>query len=232
MERDLFNKNILALGNSNSNLATKVNKFVNFNNYTYIKSKTGEVVPCTRDGSKALHSKLDPTREGKRFLSMYKNKGFLIFFGLGGGYHIKPFIEKNEFSNILILDNNMEQFKDVISNIDMKEIFLNPAVNILIDPTKDELYNYIVENYIPAICGDVTTIPLRQRVNSEFDFFNNCIDSIKDALNRISDDYTVQTRFGKKWFSNTLFNLKNAYKSKPILKPGKISYNNSSRSIS
>ncbi|OQY37479.1 MAG: hypothetical protein B6229_08420 [Spirochaetaceae bacterium 4572_7] len=43
--------------------------------------------------------------------------------------------------------------------------------------------------------------------------------SIKSALDRISDDYTVQTRFGKKWFSNTLFNLKEARKLKPILPP-------------
>ncbi len=221
MEGNYFNSNILALANSNSNLALGLSS--NGNNdsyYSFIESKSGDLVPCVdSDDKKTLHSKIDPKREGERFLSMYKSKGFLIFLGLGGAYHIKPFIEKNEFSTILIIDKDIDRFKATISNMDLKEIFLNPAVNILIDPDPETLFQFIIENYIPAICGDVTTIPLRQRVNAETEFFSGCIDVIKNALDRISDDYTVQTRFGKKWFSNTLFNIKEANRVKPILKP-------------
>lgn len=221
MEGNYFNSNILALANSNSNLALGLNGNLDSeSDYSFIESKTGDIVPCVDSNhKKTLHSKIDPIREGSRFLSMYKSKGFLIFLGFGGAYHIKPFIEKNEFSTILIIDKDLERFKATISKMNMKEIFLNPAVNILIDPTPEKLYKFIIENYIPAICGDVTTIPLRQRVNAETEFFTGCIDTVKSALDRISDDYTVQTRFGKKWFSNTLFNIKESARVKPILKP-------------
>lgn len=221
MEGNYFNSNILALASSNSNLALGLsNNDYSDSNYSFIESKSGDIVPCIdTDNKKTLHSKIDPKREGSRFLTMYKNKGFLIFLGLGGAYHIKPFIEKNEFSTILIIDTDIDRFKATISKIDLKDIFLNPAVNILIDPEPEKLFQFILENYIPAICGDVTTIPLRQRVNTENEFFSKCINIIKSALDRISDDYTVQTRFGKKWFQNTLFNIKEADKVKPILKP-------------
>lgn len=220
MEGNFYNSNILALANSNSHLVTTLNNKSYNSEYKFIKSKSGDIVPCADiKGIKTLHSKINPQREGSRFLTMYKNKGFLIFLGLGGAYHIKPFLEKNKFSTILIIDKDLERFKATLSKMDLKDLLLNPAVNILIDPDSEDLYNFIIDNYIPAICGDVTTIPLRQRVNVEHQFFENCIDTIKKALNRISDDYTVQTRFGKKWFTNTLFNLKEANKVKPALKP-------------
>jgi hypothetical protein len=220
MEGNYYNSNVLALANSNRELATGLYHYDSQNeNYRFIESKSGNIVPCDDEGIKSLHSKIDPEREGKRFLTMYKSKGFLIFLGLGGAYHIKPFIEKNEFSTILIIDKDIDRFKATISKMDMKHIFLNPAVNILIDPSPEELYSFILNNYIPAVCGDVTTIPLRQRVNIERDFFNRSIDVIKNALDRISDDYTVQTRFGKKWFINSLFNLSSCKSYKPILQP-------------
>ncbi|MGL1892554.1 MAG: DUF115 domain-containing protein [Spirochaetaceae bacterium] len=221
MEANYYNSNILALANTNCTLASDLtSNIVDESHYSFIESKSGDIVPCVSSNSgKTLHSKIDPKREGSRFLSMYKSKGFLIFLGLGGAYHIKPFIEKNEFSTILILDKDIDRFKATISKMNLKEIFLNPAVNILIDPKPEDLYNFILDNYIPAVCGDVTTIPLRQRVNAEEEFFGSCVDTIKNAINRISDDYTVQTRFGKKWFSNTLFNVKEANRVKPILKP-------------
>ncbi|QEN04271.1 DUF115 domain-containing protein [Thiospirochaeta perfilievii] len=221
MEGNYFNCNILALTKTNNSLVSKLNcANPQIKKYQYISSKTGDLIPCTQgENPRALHSKIDPIREGNRFLSLYKNRGFLIFLGMGAAYQIRPFIDKNQFSNILIIDKDLDRFKDIISKLDLKDIFLNPAIKILIDPTPQELFNFILENYIPAISGDVTTIPLRQRVNSEIDFFTKTIDIIKGALNRISDDYTVQTRFGKKWFSNTLFNIKEANKSKPMLKP-------------
>lgn len=221
MEGSYFNSNILALANSNNDLALGLSyNCNNDSNYKFIESKSGDIVPCVdKDVKKTLHSKIDPQREGSRFTSMYKSKGFLIFLGLGGAYHIKPFIEKNEFSTILILDKDIHRFEATISKMDMKEIFLNPAINIFIDPKPEKLYQFIIDNYVPAVCGDVTTIPLRQRVNAETEFFTECVDTIKNALDRISDDYTVQTNFGKKWFSNTLFNIKESAKIKPILKP-------------
>lgn len=218
MEGNYYNSNILALANSNSNLALEVKNYSTESVYSFIRSKSGDIVPCTKN-SKSVHSKIDPKREADRYLTMYKSKGFLIFLGLGGGYHIKPFIEKNEFSTILILDKDINQFKATISKLDLKEIFINPAVNILIDPSPEELFSFFIENYIPAVSGDITTIPLRQRVNDESDFFSSCLDIIREALDKVSDDYSVQARFGKKWFSNTLFNLKQANKTKPALSP-------------
>lgn len=220
MEGNYFNSNVLALANSNSNLALELNGEQLPSKYNFIEAKNGDLIPCVDNSTeKTLHSKINPQREGERFIKHYKSHGFLIFMGLGGAYHIKPFLEKNEFSNILIIDKDIERFRATLSKMNLKEIFLNPAINILIDPEPEELYQFILDNYIPAICGDVTTIPLRQRVLSEQEFFTTCIDTIKAALDTISDDYTVQNRFGKKWFSNTLFNLKESMKAKPILQP-------------
>ncbi|GAB4370494.1 MAG: hypothetical protein Kow009_06960 [Spirochaetales bacterium] len=175
----------------------------------FLQSRTGREVACIEQDHRLypLHSLFDPEKEGLRFLEVYPAKGFFIFLGLGCGYHIVPFLEYPEVTSLLILDTQVEILRTILGRIDLRKLLLDPRVSILIDPSPEMLEDFMFTHYFPSISGDIKTVPLRSRVELSSGFFQSCIASFQKSIETISQDFTVQTRFGKKWFSNTIANL-------------------------
>ena len=94
-------------------------------------------------------------------------------------------------------------------------------ISILIDKNEDYISKYLPSNYLPAVTGDFNTVSLRARTESDHGYFTAIFNSIKNVLETLSDDYTVQTWFGKRWFINSIANLEAAEKSVTVLPPQK-----------
>jgi hypothetical protein len=188
-----------------------------------MRSKNGKPVAAIRkDGRlQPLHSLFDPEREGARYIETYSQDGFFVFLGFGCGYHITPFLDNDGISNIVIIEKDMGIFKTILSGIDLRKILLDPRVRFLIDPEPDELRNFFLSYYIPSIAGDLRTVSLRPRIEQEPEFFQSCLSFIKESIETLSDDFTVQTQFGKNWFINSLTNLAAAESSTTVLVPKK-----------
>ena len=103
--------------------------------------------------------------------------------------------------------------------MDFSDILSDPRVALLVDKTTDYIKEYLPANYLPAVTGDFNTLTLRARVDYDKDYFNSIFESIKTVLDTLSDDYTVQTWFGKRWFINSIANLEPAEKSVTVLSP-------------
>jgi len=50
-------------------------------------------------------------------------------------------------------------------------------------------------------------------------YFTEIFNTVKETLNALADDFTVQTSFGRKWFTNTLANMDPAEETTAILQP-------------
>ena len=185
-------------------------------------SKTGKIVPILLRNNRnyALHSLFDPEKEGKSY-SKHTGGGFVVVFGLGAGYHIKELLKRDDINGLLIIEKNISIIKSILSKIDLSEIFSDPRLSIIVDKSIEYILDYLPKHYIPAISGDFHTISLRSRIESDKIYFNLVFDSMKTVLNTLSDDYTVQTWFGKRWFINTIANLAVSEKSKVVLSPQK-----------
>ena len=139
--------------------------------------------------------------------------------GFGSGYHIEPFLKRKNVNNILVIDNNLGYLKAQLRSRDLRKIILDPRVHFLIDADAAEVREYLLSHCFPVLTGDIQAIPLRSRINLEPEYFSDIFRLVKETLGILADDFTVQTSFGKKWFSNTLTNLEKAERTTKVLDP-------------
>jgi hypothetical protein len=219
MNQAIFERNLLSLTSTDPRLAAKLGRTAAAN-VRFALSKTQKPVMIP-EGGKALHSLFDPEKEGRRLLETYEQDGFFIFLGFGCAYHILPCLSRPGISQILILDTDLSLFKTVLGEIDLRALLMDSRVRFLIDPAPEELASFMLSNYFPSLAGDIRTVSLRPRVEGEKNFFLDSMKIIRESLDSLSSDFTAQSRFGKKWFANTLYNLEAAQKSSAVLAPGR-----------
>jgi len=174
--------------------------------YTFQKSRSGEIVPLIE--GHPLHSSIDPKREAQRLVSTIKPEtGFLIFFGLGGGFFPEAALEQTD-ANVIVIDYNQKGISELFSSIDLTHLIKNERFSFLNCPSGEEIKSFILENYKPALFGGIRVIPLRPRVETDKLLFDAAAASMQAAIDIVSGDYTVQSHFGKRWFNNIIRNIK------------------------
>jgi hypothetical protein len=186
------------------------NSELNSSRCIFQKSRTGDIVPalCLPQGIQPLHSMIDPYREALRLIStIEKDTGFLIFLGLGGGFLPETALEQTD-AFITVIDFDKEMIAELYDNKDYSKLLSDSRFNILIDPSYEEIKSFILDHYKPAIHGGIKTIPLRTRVEIDKTNFNCAAEAIRESLDIVTTDYTVQAHFGKRWFSNIIRNIK------------------------
>lgn len=214
-------RNLLALSSNNAEIAYKLGLSRVSDRIKIIDAKNGSPVPYVFWNGRwnPLHSTIDPLREGEKVASIYPNAHFLIVFGLGAAYHIHPFLKRESTSQVIIIDTDIEMVNFLITHIDFRSLFLDNRTVLLVDKDPDDISNYLLDHYIPAFNGNLQTCHLRPRVGLDQEYFKSMTTVIRNVLNDLADDFSVQTYFGKKWLLNTLFNLPYAEKSAAALPP-------------
>lgn len=167
-----------------------------------ISAKDGNQIPVKDKIS--FHSKYAPEKEAEKFASQFQENGFFIIIGLCGGYHIQKLHEKFPASKIVAVENSKDDFSflskiECVKNLEFeKNIFITDAEN---------LEKTILENYLPAIDGNLFVKPLRSYENAFPEITKKCEKIIQNALKLVSADFSVQKHFGKIWQHNILENL-------------------------
>lgn len=218
---DIFDRNLLSLSLHNEELAIALTRTELGQDLKIKSSKTGIPVPVIlfNEREYSLHSLFDPEKEAERYSSSVKGGGYIVVFGFGAGYHVKALLQREDVNGILIIDRGMSMLKSVLGSIDLSDVLSDPRVSLLVDKSIAYIQEYLPANYLPAVTGDFNTLSLRSRVETDKNYFNAVFDSIKFVLDTLSDDYTVQTWFGKRWFINTIANLEPAERAVTILSP-------------
>ena len=83
----------------------------------------------------------------------------------------------------------------------------------------ERIKQFLLSDYLPAIYGDLKTVPLRPSVESGGVYYNELMRAIQELIGMVADDYTVQAQFGRKWYVNTLANLQAVQESSVTVKP-------------
>lgn len=222
-DNQIFNRNQLSLSLHNEELALQLSHCGTSDSISFKSARNGETVPVLKnqDRDYALHSLFDPAKEGERNSAAISGGGYLVIFGFGACYHIRPLLQRDDINGILLIDRDISMIKSILSTIDLSDLLSDSRISILIDKTEQEITEYLPANYLPAVTGDFQTLTLRSRVETEKDYFSGIMDSIRAVLDTLSDDYTVQTWFGKRWFINSIANLASAQNSTTIVRPRK-----------
>ena len=219
----ILERNLLSLSLHNKNLAGELSRTELSDDVSFKKSRNNFIVPVIYHNNRnySLHSLFDPVKEGSRYSASITGGGYIVVFGFGAGYHLRELLKRDDINSILVIDRDMPLFKSVLSVIDFSDIFSDSRLSVVIDKDAGFIEEFLPTNYLPAITGDFKTLSLRSRVESEKEYFQNIFRTIKIVLGTLSDDYTVQTWFGMKWFTNSIANLSAAEKSYSVVRPHK-----------
>jgi hypothetical protein len=229
----LFERNLLALSAKDPLLCSRLSAArTTLGRYRFLRSRKGELVPALLDAggnARPLHSLIDPQREGRRLINGLAGEdgasaggmadGFLVFFGLGGGFSISAALERRDIHLVLAVDYDINGIAELLASRDYIDLFHDPRFHLLIDPNPDALETRILHIYQPVLFGGIRVIPLRARTEMDPDRFNRAGETVRNALNRLSGDYSVQAYFGTRWFSNIIRNCFQAEQPAPPLPP-------------
>jgi len=197
--------NLKALSVSSRELASHLRGVTPSNRYTFLKSRSGEIVPGNPN---PLHSMMDPRREASRLVQA-ADAPFTVFLGLGGGFAPEEALQLDTQA-VIVIDFCIEDIACLFSAIDYTSLLKNEKFFLLIDPSPQEVKNLIIENYNPSLYGGIRTIPLRTRTEKDISKFEEAAAAIQEAIETVGADYSVQAHFGKRWFSNIIRNIKQA----------------------
>lgn len=189
--------------------------------YRFMEARNGDPVPALIDRScpagqdrrteqataRPLHSLFDPRREGERLISTLDGEDFLVFLGMGGAYQVEAALGRTETDRILVVEFGLRGFAELLGLRDLRSLFADPRLRLLVDPRPGVLERLIPDLYLPALGTAIRTLPLRPRVEAAGAEFASAAADIRAAIGRISADYSVQAHFGIRLFKNTLRNL-------------------------
>jgi hypothetical protein len=223
MSEHIFHRNLLALTTRSPGLGQKLDGVPPDPRVSFKRSRTGNPVPVVEVAGReiALHSLIDPDREGERIAAAQPPGGFLVALGLGAGYGLKPYLRSSATSGILLIEYNAALLRACLEEIDLSEHFVDTRLAVLLDPGPGEIEEALLSAYVPPLSGDIRTLPLRSRTDLDPEFFGRATDAVRSVLGRISDDYSVQAFFGKLWFRNAVRNLFAAERPSPPIKPAR-----------
>lgn len=209
-----FERNLLALAAVDPQLCQRLSAAeTTLERYRFLSARNGAVVPALvdRDGSaRPLHSLIDPEKEAQRLVATVRSGGFLILFGLGGGFVAEAALQREDIQGLLIVDFDINGITELLASKAYFSLFGDPRCRLLVDPKTDELRDAVLALYKPALSGGISLLPLRQRVELHDRSFSEASEAIKSIIDSISDDYSVQAYFGKKWFANIVRNILSA----------------------
>ena len=218
-----FSRNLLALSGRNQSLGPRLEAVPPDERFSVKTARSGAPVPICRAGDReiAMHSLIDPEREGQRLASAQQAGGFIVALGLGAGYGILPLLKSKATSGIIIIEYSAGLLRFLLEEFDLSEIFADPRVSLLLDPEPEEIGRCLLGTYIPALAGDICTLPLRPRTELDPGLFGAATDAVREFLGKISDDYSVQAFFGRIWFRNAVRNLFVAERPSPPIRPAR-----------
>jgi hypothetical protein len=178
--------------------------------YRFLSARNGAIIPAAVDRggtAKPLHSLVDPEKEAQRLIATVRGGGFLILFGLGGGFVAEAALQREDIQGLLIVDFDIDGTAELLASKEYVGLFGDPRCRLLIDPTQSDLQEAILKLYRPALSGGISVLPLRARVDTDETPFSDASEAVKRIIDSISDDYSVQAYFGKRWFANIIRNI-------------------------
>ena len=171
-----------------------------------IVSKNGSTIPVLKNG-KTIESRYDPQKESERFIQEQLDAAtsFVIIFGIGGGALIQAALKQNPNLFIIAVEESQSDLDFLLQIELVKELKNNPKVRLC---NSTELYNTILDNYMPAFYGNLKVIENRSWVNENKETAQKLTAIIQKAVPVVAADFSVQSHFGKLWMHNILSNLK------------------------
>ncbi len=208
-------RNLQCLSRRSPGLARRVATAAPNPSLSFREAGDGTLVPVVHvhDGDLPLHSLVDPRREAERLMQSVGDSGYLVCFGLGGGFSAAAFLRRQSATSLLIVEKDAATLRSLLQSLPLSALLSDHRVSVT--DGVDQIRTIIRSTYLPAIAGDLRSLPLRPWCRAEQRFFDAAAEELRSAAEEARSDYAVQARFGKRWFANIILNLPAAQSALP-----------------
>jgi hypothetical protein len=206
-EARILQDNLARLASANPALARRIRSAQPDPRFVRLTARSGVVVPAvhTPSGNSPLHSLYDPLKESRRLAAAAKGDGFLAFCGLGGGFHVEAALEDPGTLGVLVIEKDESVLRGLLALIRYGRVLQDPRVSIAVG--LGEIRQAVLFSWKPALMGGMKLVPLRSWCGQEEEFFDAAASEVQASIDAVRADYSVQSHFGKRWFTNILLNL-------------------------
>ncbi len=203
-------ENLAALALRQPSLADSIRRAAPDPRLVFLAARNGLVVPGVRSGGATvpLHSLYDPRQESLRFAESFKDAGCIVVIGLGAGFHVSAMLEDAAARVVVVVEKDAGVLKSLLSHVPLGRLLGDPR--LFLAAGAGMIREVILAAWHPAIMGGLQSAPLRAWCDQEREFFDAAAAEIRSAIEAVRGDFSVQSHFGKRWFSNIVMNLARA----------------------
>jgi hypothetical protein len=200
-------ENLSALASRQPSLAAAVHAAAPDARLVPLTARNGLIVPGVRSaaGTVPLHSLYDPRLEAARLAATLQGAGFLVVCGMGAGFHVAALLEHPGVFAVMVIEKNAAVLRSLLGQILDARLFADPRLVLVAG--QEAIRTTVLTVWQPALMGGMRTVPLRPWCDEEPAFFDAAALEVQAAIEEVRGDYSVQSHFGKRWFTNILMNL-------------------------
>lgn len=151
-----------------------------------------------------FHSTYDPNREAQR-LAQSVDQSTVICIGFGTGHQIAELRAMSDL--VVLIEPDAAVIKYALTLVDLHQLLADQGVRLVTGVDAGNAVSILPEIYMPSVHGGATVVELPGRVASDPELFAGVREAVRSALDVISNDFAVQSHFGRLWLRNTLVNL-------------------------
>ncbi|WP_060205272.1 motility associated factor glycosyltransferase family protein [Sporosarcina koreensis] len=184
------------------------------------KAKNGlPTIKMILDGKpQYLQSKYDPEREAERFAAKFEDERvtYVLFVGIGMGYHIKKYLEKYPETKFSIYEPNEEVLHAYLSTCKLEELPLRNLMGLIAGTNQAEVEHNVKQLHVESNgILKIITLPVYEKhygieISS---ILEKSLASLKDKHNSI----VANAAFQKRWTINSIKNFPTVLETPNIL---------------
>lgn len=212
-KNEVFAKNINSIKNKYPNLYRKLSKSSNsYLDIQVLESRDKNKYMRINNGKKTINinSRYSPIDEATKWAEgiELKNNSKLIIYGFGLSYRLKELSKKiKEDSSILIIEPNIDIFRNTVLNVDCSEIFEKDNISLLIGESIEEIKKHVLKytNWTNMKNIDFIYMPNYEKLfKNELMYY---VRIVKDIININLGNYNTIKRFSNLFYSNFIENI-------------------------
>ncbi len=177
--KKMFENNLDALGIKDPVLADRVMKSSPDRSWRILTTPNGQVTArkLLENGSRSIHSCIDPKREATRWGSIVPNTtGVMVLLGFGLGYTALELQKRGCGESLVVVERSVGLFRLAMEWVDMTSLITDPALSWLIDEEPAAL-----QKILPPVSSNLLSYRIWPPVTALYDTYYQ---SIREILER------------------------------------------------
>ena len=233
----MLKKNMQALEKYHNKLYKKIKDIKTNNTLEIIEAKNGS--PSLKfkgeEGDLFIHSKYNPEKEAKRYVSKIDidRKDAISILGCGLGYHVLEIYKKVKEKDVklFIFESNYLIFYKLLKFIDFRPLFKDNNCFFIVenDESKIDIFKDIGLEFEDTFFKELTVFEWKPLVSTFSEYYTNIKEQLFEFKKHLYTNQNTLTHFAKEWNENLLKNIKsilfdpgfnfisNIYKDVPIV---------------